>query len=421
MKLLRRAGLSVSCLLLWLGTAVGANWPAWRGPTGDGVCPETDLPLKWSATENVKWKVPLPERGNSTPIVWGNRIFVTQAVGDRRTLMCFAREDGKLLWQQGPVWSEKELTHATNPYCSSSPVTDGERVLAWFGSAGLWCWDLEGKELWHADLGQQEHIWGYGSSPVLVGDLCVLNFGPGERSFLVALDKRTGKEAWRHDVPPPAVWEGNGATQHWSGAWSTPVVHPTGAGPDLLTSSPGALRGYDPATGHERWHCDGLNPLVYADPLVAGSVLVGMGGYGGYAIGVPAGGEGDLTSHRLWQEKHNSQRLGSGVVKDGLIYMVNEPGTVQCLDPQTGRAIWQERPQVPSGRASSWSSLVLSGDRLYLVTQASDTVVLRASREYEQLSVNALEDGLTNASLAVSDGQIFIRTHQHLWCIAARP
>src|SRR6266542_3589784 len=161
--------------------AVAENWPAWRGPLGTGVCLEKNLPLHWSTNENVRWRVPLPERGNSTPIVWGQRVFVTQAIEQdgRRTLLCFDRADGKRLWQQGPTYPEKELTHETNPQSSSSPVTDGERVIAWFGSAGLFCYDKSGRELWHRDLGPQRHIWGSGSSPVLHGNLCVLNFGPG--------------------------------------------------------------------------------------------------------------------------------------------------------------------------------------------------------------------------------------------------
>src|SRR5207244_12688258 len=140
-----------------------------------------------------KWKVELPERCNSTPIVWGPRIFLTQPVGTKRTLMCLDRKDGKTLWQAGPEWTAPETTHQTNPYCSSSPATDGERVVAWFGSAGLFCYDFTGKELWHRDLGPQMHIWGNGTSPVIHGDLCYLNFGPGERSFLIAVNKKTGQ------------------------------------------------------------------------------------------------------------------------------------------------------------------------------------------------------------------------------------
>ncbi len=136
--------LAVSCSLLLGHLASAENWPNWRGPTNDGVTAEAELPLKWSATENVKWKIALPEPGNSTPIIWGDRVFLTQAVGPQRTLMCLDRQDGRTLWQKGPTWSEAERTHKTNPFCAASPVTDGERVIAWFGSAGLWCWGFAG-------------------------------------------------------------------------------------------------------------------------------------------------------------------------------------------------------------------------------------------------------------------------------------
>jgi len=140
--------------------STAANWPAWRGPHGTGVCEERNLPLAWSTNENVRWRVALPERGNSTPVIWGDRVFVTQAVDaeHRRMLMCFDKASGKLLWKSGVTYTDKEPTHDTNPYCSASPVTDGEQVIASYGSAGLYAYDFSGKELWHRDLGKQPHI-----------------------------------------------------------------------------------------------------------------------------------------------------------------------------------------------------------------------------------------------------------------------
>ena len=408
-------------LFLTAATGLAANWPAWRGPQADGVTSETNLPLKWSATEGVKWKIDLPERGNSTPIVWNDRIFLTQAVGQRRTLMCLDRKDGHVLWQEGPTWDQVERTHPTNPVCSSSPVTDGERVIAWFGSAGLYAWDLAGKEQWHVDLGKQDHLWGYASSPMISGDLCYLNFGPGVRSFVVALNKRTGKEVWRFEVPPQAIKEGpGGGNPDYIGSWATPVITTIGGRSQLLLALPGAVFGLDPANGKELWHCNGLNALVYAQPLLVDGVVVGFGGYSGFALGAKTGGMGDITAtDRLWQEKRNPQRIGSGVVFDGRIYMGSDAGIVQCIDAKTGQLVWDERPQVPGGRTASWSSIVRSGDRFYLPTKASDTLVFRVAPKFELLAVNSLNDGMTNASIAVSNGDLFIRTHTHLWCIGA--
>lgn len=407
-------------LLASASTILAANWPAWRGPAGDGVTTETDLPTKWSATEGIKWKIALPERGNSTPVVWGDRIFLTQNVGTRRSLLCIARADGKELWEKGVEWKDKEQTHGTNPFCSGSAVIDGTRVMAWFGSAGLRCWDMDGKELWHSDLGKQDHIWGYGASPVLHGDLCILNFGPGPRSFVVAVNATTGKEAWRFDVPAPATVEGPGdPKKDFIGSWSTGAIAEVAGAKQYIVPLPGAVWSLDPNSGKALWHCNGLNPLAYAEPLIGKDAIVALGGFSGYSIGIKPGGTGNVTeTHRLWQEKRNPQRIGSGVLVGGYAYLTSEPGVIQCVDVLTGKDKWKERLQVQGGRSSSWSSLVLSGSHIYAVTQGSDVVIFKASPDkYEQVAVNSLGDGMTNSSLAVSDGQLFLRTHKSLWCI----
>lgn len=189
--------------------AVAGNWPGWRGPAGTGVSPETNLPLKWSTNQNVRWRIDLPGRGNSSPVVWGDRVFVTQAVSadNRRTVMCFDRANGKLLWQSSVTYTEREPTQRDNPYCAATPVTDGERVIASFGSAGLHCYDFAGKEIWHRDFGKMNHMFGNASSPVLAGDLCILSFGPDEKARLIAVNKRTGETAWEVEPPKPEASE----------------------------------------------------------------------------------------------------------------------------------------------------------------------------------------------------------------------
>ena len=184
---------------------IAGNWPGWRGPTVNGISTDKNLPVKWSTNENVRWRVPLPERGNSSPIVWGDRVFVTQAVGaeNRRAIICFDRATGKQLWQSGVTYTEREPTQNANPYCSATPVTDGERIIASFGSAGLYCCDMDGKKLWHRELGKMSHMFGNASSPIIHGDLCYFYFGPDEKSRLIALNKRTGDTAW--EVQPPKL------------------------------------------------------------------------------------------------------------------------------------------------------------------------------------------------------------------------
>jgi hypothetical protein len=403
-------------------TVSAANWPAWRGAGGSGVTTETALPLTWSATENVRWKVALPERGNSTPIVWGDRVFLTQAVGQQRTLQCFDRKDGALLWKAGPTYSGKEPTHPTNPLGSATPMTDGERVVAWFGSAGLHAYDFSGKELWSADFGKVDHEWGYGISPVLHENLCFIANGAGSETFIAAVDKQTGKVVWKNDVQFRKVTERTdgfaGNNDGVIGSWSTPLIVESAGRAELVMTWPEDMIAYDPKTGRELWRATGMNPLNYTSPTFGENVIIGSGGFGGSTIAVKPGGSGDVTgTHRLWQKIRDKQRIGSGVITGGHFYVLNTPGTAQCIELATGKQIWEERLKGSGAKSESWSSMVLSGDRIYVLNQGSDTIVLRASPKFEVLATNPLGDGMTNSSVAVSDGELFIRTQKHLWCI----
>src|SRR5262245_17013170 len=264
---MRSSFLLLLLLLSWQASASAENWPSWRGPAGAGVSGEKDLPVKWTVTENVRWKVALPSAGNSTPIIWGDRIFLTQAndltkwppkvpenfaggssagghaVAEKRSVMCFQRADGKLLWQRDVIYKEQEITHPTNPFCSASPVTDGERVIASHGAAGLVCYDFEGKELWRYDVGKIEHLWGTASSPIIHGDLCIVWCGPGERQFLLAVNKKTGAKVW--ETPEPGGDAGI-TSKKFLGSWSTPLVAKVGGQDQLLFAVPGKIKGYDP-------------------------------------------------------------------------------------------------------------------------------------------------------------------------------
>ncbi len=422
-----RSVLAVFVSVCFVGaTSRAGDWPAWRGPAGTGLSAESGLPVKWSKSENVRWRVALPDRGNSTPIVFGGHVFITQAIEKEgwRGLMCFRRGDGEKIWQVGVTYTEKEMTHGTNPYCSASPVTDGERVIASFGSAGLYCYDFAGKELWHRDLGKQEHIWGNAASPMLVGDLCVLNVGPGERTFLIAVNKRTGETVWQHDEPGgKSGVEGN---KDWLGSWTTPILirvkADDGAERDeLVMSFPTRACAFDPKTGRALWSCRGLGPLVYTSPLIGEAdgkpVIVAMSGYGGPYLACRPGGSGDVTeSHRLWQVPRAPQRIGSGAIRGEHVYILNDPGTFECIELKTGKTVWAKRLEAPGGDHTSWSSMVLAGDKLFVVNHGGDSFVLRASPEFEQISTNSLGER-TLSSHGTSNGEIFIRTYKALWCV----
>ena len=351
----------------------------------------------------------------------GKRVFLTQAVENRRTVMCFDRADGKLLWQSGVTYAGKESSHETNPLCSASPAADGGRVIVSFASAGLFCYDFDGKELWHRDLGKQAHIWGNGASPIIHVGLCILNFGPGERTFLIAVNKKTGEKEWQVDEPGGNSGEERpGEKPNWIGSWSTPIVIKVNGREELIMTWPKRVAAYDPETGKELWTCGGLNPLVYTSPLYADGAIVAMGGFMGMALAVKADGSGDVTeTHRLWHHPKTKQRIGSGVIHDGHIYILNDPGVAECYELKTGKLIWEERLAGKGPDNTSWSSMVRAGDRLYVINHSGDTFVLRASPKFELLATNSLGE-TDNASLAVSDGDIFIRPHEALWCIAGR-
>ncbi len=389
------------------------DWLAWRGPLGTGISHEKQVPTTWSATENVKWKVPLDGPGNSTPIVVGKLVLITHSPAKSKTrgLRAYDRTSGELAWKHEVQYAEKEPTHGTNPFCSASPVSDGERVIAWYGSVGLFCYDLAGNVLWQKDLGKVEHIWGYGSSPVFHENLVILNYGPGLNAFVVALDKRSGDEVWRKEY----AGQKSEKPEDYRGAWSTPVVHKFGDRTLMLLSLPEKLRAVDPLTGEEAWTCEGPSKLVYTSPLVAGDIVVTMCGYGGPALGVRPEGTGDQTANRLWLHERNPQRVGSGVVVGDYIYIRNEKGAF-CLDAKTGERKWTDE----LGGGESWSSMAYVDGHIYSINTAGTTYVLEPTPEACKIIAENKLGETTRGSPAISNGQIFLRTYQNLYCIESK-
>jgi outer membrane protein assembly factor BamB len=416
--------------LLFAANLPAENWPMWRGASGNGISLEKNLPTRWSATENIAWKIALPDRGNSTPVIWGDRIFLTQPLEKekRRTLLCLDRRDGRVLWQRGVKYVAKEETHRLNPYCSESAAADGERVIAAFGSAGVFCYDFAGKLLWkREDLGRIEFEWGSATSPVIHGGRIYIYRGPSKAAHLLALDKHTGKTLWRANDPVVKTagrtdgFRGNRDTSYWVCSYATPLVIPHNGGEAVLMTPPGAMRAHDAATGKVLWSCGGLNPLMYASPNFGEGVVVAMGGFLGTTIAVRTDGKDDATqSHRLWQTVRTANRLGSGVIHDGHFYVLNTPGILECIELKTGKVVFLERLRGRGPKGESWSSMLLAGDRIYIPNQSGDTFVVRAAPKFELIATNPLDRTLTNSSLAASNGQFFLRTHQHLWCIGKK-
>ncbi len=415
---MRRASLVCFLVLVTLVPAWADNWPAWRGASARGISDEKDLPLTWSTTDNIRWKVPLPGPGNSTPIIWGDRVFLTQALdgGKRRALLALDHKNGKTLWQQEVACDVTETTHPQNPPCSASPITDGSAVYAHFASGGVLACDLDGKKLWHHDLGPVLHKWGNGSSPVLYKNLLIVWQGPGEPSFLTALDRKTGATVWKT--------EERAINSPIFGSWSTPVLVRAGERDELIFPLPGdriggdgEFKGYDPQTGKELWRCAGLGNEIYAMPVVSakGDLIVGISGHNGPTLAVRPGGNGDvIKTHQVWRVAgKNPQRIGSGVLHEGHLYLADADGFAECLEADTGKVVWKERL---GGKL--WGSLLLAGGRLYVSNLEGQTFVLDAKPTFKQLAKNEVGEPIY-AALAASHGELFLRTYQHLYCIGA--
>jgi outer membrane protein assembly factor BamB len=409
----------VATAAFWMGTLCveGSDWPAFRGPTGNGVTEGKQPPIEWSATNRLRWKFPLPGPGNSSPIVSRGHVFVTCAEqeGRKRNLYCLDRRTGALRWVRTVGYTNSEPTHRTNPYCASTPVADGTNVVVWHGSAGVFCYNFEGHQLWVTELGPMRHEWGYASSPILHDGKVILNFGPGARTFLVALDLSSGRPRWKHEEPGGL----DTTEKRMVGSWSTPIVVRVGGREEIVCSMPTRVIACAPETGSLVWSCDGLSDdkadLVYASPLVAGGIGVAFTGWiNGPTVGFKLDGTGNVTtSNRLWRMPQ-TQRIGSGVAVGGHIYMVNAgPGTVQCMEALTGNILWTERLE----GGESWGSLVQAGDRFYVTSRRGITTVFRANpTKLEVLAMNDLGES-SHATPAISDGEIFLRTDRHVYCI----
>lgn len=401
------AGMLICCCCARSATA--ENWPAWRGPAGTGICHEAHLPTQFGPTENVTWKAPLPAAGNSTPIVWDERVFVTCASdgGQVRNLICFDRQTGDELWRHSVPYADKETIHRDNTICAGSPTTDGELVYASFDSAGVVACDFSGKVVWSRDLNKLEHIFGPATTPVLYHDLLIIHRGPGVPTHIVALNKRSGETVW--DTPEA------GKNDQLYGSWSTPVIFRAGDHDEFALSMPGELKGYDPLTGKELWRCEGLGPSNYPDTAIGPDVLIGVSGFRKSMLAVRMGGRGDITkTHQLWHVEETEQRIGSGVVHEGYLYVSNATGIAECIDIMTGKTIWKERLG-----GDLWGSILLAGDRLYVSNTQGEVFILAASPQFELIASNDMGEH-TKAALAPSDGQLFIRTYENLYCIGRR-
>ena len=408
-------------LILLVTPSRAADWTQFRGAGGLGVSDEKNLPLKWSSDENVAWKSPLPGPGSSCPAVVGGRIYLTcysgyglePNSGDqkdlRRHLLCFDRGTGSVLWsrQFEPKLPEHnyEGEGSYQGYSASTPVSDGERLYVFFGKSGVFCFDLQGSEIWHTSVGDGMHHWGSGTSPVLFGNLLLVNASV-ESGSLVALDKLTGKEVWR--------------AGGINSAWDTPLVVEGKQGTEVVVSTPKHLFSFDPRDGKPLWNAEGIDRYICPSVVSHGDVVYAIGG-GHTSLAVRIGGSGDVTSsHTVWKQNKGSN-VSSPVYLDGHLYWASDSGGfVCCQNADTGETVFQERLEPAPGNI--WSSALLADGKLYFVSQHAGTYVVAAKPKFEQLAHNVFadDDSRANATPAVSNGQLFLRTDRNLYCIGKK-
>jgi outer membrane protein assembly factor BamB len=403
-----------------VGALAGADWPAFRGPKGDGTSGERGLPLKWGPEENVAWKTKLPGPGTSSPIVCKDRVFVTcytgygitkgGSVSDlRRHLLCLDRKTGKILWQKevAPLLPETDFNRYINEhgYASSTPATDGERVFVFFGRTGVLAFDFDSQELWRTEVGKGLNSWGSASSPVVYRDLVLVN-ATIESGSLLALDRKTGKQVWR--------------VKNLTDCWCTPlIVELPGGKAEVVLNMSGTLLGVDPEKGEQLWQCDGIGTsAATSSPVARDGVIyvMGAGGDGPVTMAVKAGGRGDVTkTHILWTQKVGTGQT-SPVLHGNRLYAVS--GQVWCLKTDTGEILFRER--LYDARQEYVSPVAAEG-RLILFTRRNGAYVLAAKDQLEQLAHNDLDDrSIFNASPAISQGQIFVRSNEYLYCLGKR-
>jgi outer membrane protein assembly factor BamB len=423
------------------GAARSKDWPQWRGPDGQGISDEKGLPVEWSDTKNVKWKTPIGGLGHSSPIVWGKKIFLTTALDGevipgrpagvthklsdgtdfvhpdavganlKHTfkVLCLDRDTGKILWErvayEGPVHDSR---HRKASFASSTPATDGKYVFAFFGSEGLYAYDYNGKLVWKQNLGKLGTASvGYGVSPVLYQNLVIMQCDDsGLNSFIVALDKKTGKEVWR-------------APRKVDLTWSTPVLVQTARGAELVAAAAEAIIAYDPLTGKELWRHKGLESNAVPTPVVANDlVVITSGAPNKIALAIKAGGSGDVTgtSQLVWTYKKGTAYVPSPILYRDYVYLTTDRGLLTCLDAKTGKTEYEgARVPVP---ATFSASLVAYEGMILLTSEDGETFIVKAGPKHEILHRNSVGEAVY-ASPAIADGKIFIRGEKNIYCIGS--
>ncbi len=396
---------------------LATDWRQFRGPQGQAISEGKGLPLNWSTDQNLVWKTTLPGPGGSSPIVIGDRIYVTCSSGYavpgspgddpsalQRHVLCLQRADGRILWKRDVAAAQPEEAKVReHGYASSTPLVDPDRLYVFFGKSGVVAFSHDGKELWHADVGSKTHGWGSAASPVSYQDLIIINAAV-ESDSLVALNKKTGQEVWR----------AGGMKE----SWNTPIFVPVSGGKqELVVAIAGKVLGFDPGTGELLWSCaTGIGWYMVPSLVNDKDVVFCIGGRTGGSLAVRAGGRGDVTqSHRVWTLNKGSNVSSPIFHEDHLYWLHENLGIVYCVETTHGKVVFEERL---AEAGQFYASPVLADGKLYCVTRSGRGFVFAAKPQFEQLARNDLRDrSRFDASPAVDGSRLLIRSDKYVYCL----
>jgi outer membrane protein assembly factor BamB len=419
----------LSCLMVLMGVPLvrGENWPGWRGPRGDGTSRETGLPTAWDGAsgENVRWKIELPGEGHSSPTVWEDRLFLAACAPDteERLLLCYDARSGRELWRQTVVRSPLETMHSLNSRASSTPATDGELVYIAFlqvdgttipapnvgapreitpGRIVVAAYDVDGKPRWKADVGEFVSAHGFCSNPVLFEDLVIVNGDHDGDSYLVALDRATGDERWRVK------------REHGIRSYATPIIRDLAGRTQMVLSGSKTVVSYDPRTGEQHWMIDGPTEQFVASMVCDGERLFVTAGFPEHHIlAIRPDGSGNVTdTHVVWRTQRGAAYVPSPIVVGSNLLVISDGGVASCFDTESGERHWMERVGPKFG-----ASPVAAGDVVYATSSEGVTSVLSLGPKFEKLGECKLGEPCSS-SPAIAGGRLYLRGHEHLFCIA---
>jgi outer membrane protein assembly factor BamB len=420
-------------------TDYGKNWPRWRGPDENGVSPYGKAPAQWDENKNIKWKIEIPGKGHATPLVWGDQIFVltgiegeskkeppaqgqNQGLGmsiktDARikfAVLAINRSDGSIIWQHTAREEvPHEGSHSTGSWASNSPVTDGEHVYAYFGSHGLYCYDMQGKLIWDKDLGDMtaRNGWGEGSSPALYKDKIVVTWDHEGPSFIIALDKNTGKELWKTDRD-----EGT--------SWATPLIVESNGKAQVITNATSKIRSYDLADGKLLWESTGMTQNAIPSPVAAKGIVYIMSGYMGNALQAIRLSEakGNIAGSKaiIWKLDKDTPYIPSPLLYDDTLYFMSGMGgnSISCVNAGTGEAYYSNQRLKGIGNLI-YASPVLADGKIYITGRNGSTAVIKQGPQFEVLATNSLDDSFS-ASPVIVDNELYLRGDKYLYCITEK-